>query len=60
VIVRCNVPLLLRLVSTGNDETEVKPFHYVLIGGSYVHGLMLGEYIRKLRPSEKGVTLAIH
>lgn len=60
MIFGCNVPLLLRPVSKGNDKTEVKPFHYVLIGDNYVHGLMLGEYIRELCPSKKGEIVTIH
>jgi hypothetical protein len=60
LIFGCNVPLLLRPVSKKNGKIEAKPFHYVLVGDCYVHGLMLGEYIRGLCTSDKGEIVTIH
>jgi hypothetical protein len=45
-VFRCNVLLVLRLISKESKIKEANLLYYVLVSHSYVHKLMLREYCR--------------
>jgi hypothetical protein len=59
-VFRCNVVLVLNPVSKESKIKEANLLYYVLVSDSYVHKLMLREYIRDVCSSPNNNVIIIY